>query len=262
MTGFQNPVTDVSVVGGVAVNNPADIGLSTAQQANALGIPQTFQGSRIVNVRIPTTGVTSYTLSPDMSAYSGLSINLFEIGLAQAVTFTWLDASGGNVISQHSYLATGSYGTPPTGANLQVRLPVEAPTLRIDFPRGSSTVLAGTGITVYASNRSQIETVANIDLGVDFQLSQAWNTTTAVLLGTVMTNGGAHWARMLTNGSGSAYFGYQTWSGGALKNIFVYKTAVAQDAYSEIFLPRGCVGLYVLSAVAATFAAEFSVTPQ
>lgn len=267
MTGFSDPVTAVQITGdsSVAVSNPGDIGLSTAQQANALGIPPNFVGAIVANVGIPT-GATSYTLSQDMSGYGAVSINLYQLGNPQLITFAWLDAPGGNVIKLRPYLATGNFlaGAVPVGASLQVTLPVEAPTLKIIFSQAASTSgIWGSRLTVYASNRLHAEAVGNTDISVDYIKTQTWSTTVPFYMGTLTTNGGTHWARTLTNGSGTAYFGYQTCdSSNNLSYVWLFKTATGQDAYQQLILPRGCVALYVLGAIAAAYTAQYTITPS
>lgn len=266
MTGFSDPVTAVQITGdsSVAVSNPGDIGLSTAQQANALGIPPNFVGKIVANVNVPT-GATSYTLSQDMTAYGALSINLYQLGQPQLITFTWLDAPGGNVVKVCKYLATGNFlaGAVAVGAALQVTLPVEAPTLTIQFSQAASTSgIWGTRLVVYASNRLHAEVIGSADPSVSCLKTQAWSTSTPFYMGTITTKGGAHWARMLSSSSGSAYFGYQSCDSlNNLSYVYLFRSAVGQDAYQQIILPRGCIALYVLAAVTATYTIEYDVTP-
>lgn len=263
-TGVTGPVS-VIVSGDISgVNNPVALAAATASILLAQGIPVVFQGSLISNVRLGPSGALTYTVPVDLSGYAGLCVNLFQIGPEQAITLSWLDAPGGNVLTGQTYMATASRMTGAgTGSSLKLMVAVKSPTLRIDFPLGSMPLFTGTGVLIYASNRLPVEIVGNVDLGVDYVVTQAFAANTPVLMGNFTTNGGLHSVRCLTNGAGAAYFGYEAFDpvSNSVKNIYLFHTAAGQDAYTQMVLPRGALSLYVLTSVVATFTAEFAVVP-
>jgi hypothetical protein len=240
----------------------AQIGVQVAEQANALGIPAVFQGSTLQR-SVAVGAVTSYEVPFDLSAYASITVSLSLVPTGQQIGFAWIDQAGGTVgVDTHYFQCTGTNG-PANTSGISLTLPVESSTLRILLPGGTNTGTFATRITTYASNRPIALTLGGLDNGVDLVKTQSFVNGTPVALGTVNTNGGLHWARMLTNSTGAGYFGYSLGSstGGTSPNLYVWKNAAGADTFQQIALPPGCVGLVFLPTVTGTYTAEMTITP-
>lgn len=248
----------------VASGLAAQIGLQVAEQANTLGIPGTFHGSKLWSGTV-TPGATSFEVPVDLSGAAGITLNLNTVPTGQRVTFAWCDGPGGSVFSSRNYQLTG--GVLGAGQTLAINLtlPVESGTLRILLPAGAAAGLGGatTQLSIYGSNRLHAEAIGNLDAGAAFIKTQAFTANTEVFLGALTTPGGLHWGRVLTSGTGTGYFGYilATATGATGRVYFARNVTANSENYQLLAIPPGVVGLVFLPSVTGTYTVELDLTP-